>query len=132
MEKTILVTGKDTFLGNEISQFFLNQGQKAAVSVTPRKEAFPAVEQDRRLFVFPWSRRSAVSAKNFLLQSVHELGPLDEAWVVFSPDSETVPFHELPTLEIEESVDSQVKGFLFLARELLAYQTQNPSVRLHF
>ena len=132
MGKTILVTGKEGFLGNEISQHFLNQGCRVAVSVPSRKEAFPSVDQDRRLLQFPWSRRSAVAAKNFVLQTFQEFEGLDEAWVVVTPERESFGMAEMAPLALDESLDATVKGTLYLVRELLQRQAAQPSLVLRF
>lgn len=133
MEKTILVTGKETFLGSEISRFFLNQGCKTAVSIPSSQEGYPDVAQDRAFLAFPWNKRSSISAKNFILQTQHDLGPIDEAWLIFSLDHPAPgAFPELTTSELEEALDHQIKGFLFLTRELLALQGHRPELRLHF
>jgi len=132
MGKTILVTGKEGFLGNEISQHFLNQGCRVSASVPPRKEAFPSVDQDHRLLQFPWSRRSAVAAKNFLLQTIQEFDTLDEAWIVITPERESFGLSELAPLALDESLDGTVKGTLYLVRELLQRQASQPSLVLRF
>jgi hypothetical protein len=132
MGKTILVTGKEGFLGNEISQHFLNQGCRVAASVPPRKEAFPSVDQDRRLLLFPWNRRSAVAAKNFLLQALQEFETLDEAWILVTPDREAFSLGELAPLALDEALDSGPKGTLYLIRELVQRQAAFPGLVLRF
>lgn len=132
MEKTILVTGKDTYLGSEVSQFFLDQGCRVAATVAPRKEAYPTVELDNRLLVFPWTKRSPISAKNFILQTLNQFGSLQEAFVIFSPEKEAPSLPDVPVIEIEERIDAQFKGLVFLCRELLALQAQNPLLALNF
>ena len=132
MGKTILVTGKEGFLGNEISQHFLNLGYRVAASVPPRKEANLSISQDRRFLQFPWSRRSAVAAKNFVLQTVQEFGGLDEAWIIINPEREAFSLAELAPLALDEGLDSTVKGTLYLIRELLQHQTVHPSFVLRF
>ena len=132
MGKTILVTGKEGFLGNGISQFFLTQGCQVSVSVPPRKESFPSVDQDHRLLQFPWGRRSAVAAKNFVLRTLQEFGTLDEAWVVVTPERESFALGDLAPLAVDESLDASLKGTLYLVRELLQRQEQQPSLVLRF
>jgi len=127
-----LVTGKEGFLGNEISQHFLGQGYRVAVSVPPRKDGTPTLDQDRRLLQFPWSRRSAVAAKNFVLRTLQEFDQLDEAWVIITPDREVFNLAELAPLAIDENIDSGLKGTLYLVRELLQRQAIQPSLGLRF
>jgi NAD(P)-dependent dehydrogenase (short-subunit alcohol dehydrogenase family) len=132
MGKTILVTGKEGFLGNEISQHFLNQGCQVAASVPPRKESFPSVDQDHRLLQFPWTRRSAVAAKNFVLRTLQEFESLDEAWIVVTPERESFGIAELAPLALDEGLDGTVKGTLYLVRELLQRQANHPHFVLRF
>ena len=133
MEKTILVTGKDTFLGNEISKFFLGQGARVGVSITPRnQDSHPSLEQDERLLTVPWYRRSSISAKNLVLQTVNQLGPLDEAWIIFTQEHEKTALGETSASVLEESLDESLKGLVFLTRELLLAQAARPEFRLIF
>lgn len=133
MGKTILVTGKEGFLGNEISQHFLNQGCQVAVSVPPRKEAFPSVDQDHRLLQFPWSRRSAVASKNFVLSALQAFETVDEAWIIVTPEREAFGLAELAPLALDEGLDHTVKGTLYLVRELLQRQVgSSPTLRFVF
>lgn len=132
MGKTILVTGKEGFLGNEISQYFLNQGCQVAASVPPRKESYPSVDQDRRLLQFPWNRRSPVAAKNFVLQTLQEFESLDEAWIIVTPEREAFSLAELAPLAVDEGIDHTVKGTLYLARELLQRQVTQPGLVVRF
>ncbi|MEI8094804.1 MAG: hypothetical protein WCG80_11375 [Spirochaetales bacterium] len=132
MGKTILVTGKDSFLGNEITRSFLGQGHQVAVGVPARKEAFPSLDPGKQVFTFPWNRRSAVAAKNFVLQSELELGTLSEAWVLITPEREAFALNELPPLTIDETIDANVKGLVYLVRELVARQATQPQFALHF
>ncbi len=132
MEKTILVTGKDTYLGNEIARYFLDQGARVGTSVTPRQhEAALAPDQDDRLLLVPWYRNSAVSAKNLVWQTANKLGPLHEVWVILTLDKEGV-FLDSPPAVLEESLDASLKGLTFLTRELSTLQSTNPSLRIIF
>ena len=112
MGKTILVTGKEGFLGNEISQHFLGQGCRVAASVPPRKETYPSVDTEKGLLTFPWSRRSSVAAKNFRLQTLQEFGSLDEAWIIRTPDREAFGLAETAPLALDEGIDASLKGIL--------------------
>jgi len=132
MGKTILVTGKEGFLGNKISQHFLDQGYRVAASIPPRKDTFPSVEEEGRLFVFPWSRRSAVAAKNFVLQTLQELETLDEAWIIVTPEPDSFGLAEMAPLALDENLDGGIKGLLYLVRELLLRQVTQPSLVLRF
>lgn len=132
MGKTILVTGKEGFLGNEISQHFLNQDCRVVASVPPRKDTFPKLDPEGKLLQVPWNRRSPVAAKNFLLQAIQHFDSLDEAWLVITPEREAFVLAELAPLALDEGIDGVLKGTLYLVRELLQYQATHPSLVLHF
>ncbi|NNM54967.1 MAG: hypothetical protein HKM05_09625 [Spirochaetales bacterium] len=132
MEKTILVTGKDTYLGNEIARFFLDQGSRVGASVTPRQhEAALSLDQDERLLTIPWYRNSAVSAKNLVWQTANKLGPLNEVWVVLTLEKEGIFLESAPAI-LEEALDTGLKGLTFLTRELLSLQANNPALQIIF
>ena len=127
-----MVTGKEGFLGNEISQHFLNQGWQVSASVSPRTDTLPTMDHERRLLLFPWSRRSAVAAKNFVLRTLQEFETLDEAWLVITPEREALGLAEMAPLALDESLDGTVKGLLYLIRELLQRQAVQPKLVLRF
>lgn len=132
MEKTILVTGKDTYLGDETSRFFLDRGCCVSASVTARKEPFPAVDEDKNLLVFSWNKRSPIGAKNFVLETLARFESIDEAYLFFAPEKEALSLVDLSVTELEDRIDSQLKGLTFLTRELLALQARQPKLGLNF
>lgn len=132
MGKTILVTGKEGFLGSEIAQHFLNQGCPVAVSVPYRNDALLQCEGTPPLLQFPWNRRSPVAAKNFLLQTLQKFNTLDEAWIVVTPERDAFGLAELAPLALDENIDASLKGPLYLVRELLQYQISHPNLTLRF
>jgi hypothetical protein len=77
-----------------------------------------------------WNRRSALSARTLVLHARNLFGRLDEAIVFFSPIRDSVPFHDSSIVSIENRTDAEVKGFLFLIRELLAAFQQQGRGRL--
>jgi len=104
MGKTILVTGKESFLGNEIVRHLLNQGCQVAVHDRPR---------------------TAAAAKNLILQTVHKHDSIDEAWLIISPERETYDVTDLPPAALDGGLDA-VKNTLYLVRELLARHAVAP------
>jgi NAD(P)-dependent dehydrogenase (short-subunit alcohol dehydrogenase family) len=69
----------------------------------------------------PWNRRSPLSARSVLLRAVNVLGTLDEAIIVYSSEDKFRPFHELTAAEMEAKIDADVKGYLFIMKEVLAH-----------
>ncbi len=132
MGKTILVTGKETFLGNEIAQHFLSQGCRVAAAVSPRKEVPQNTDRERRLVHFAWTGTSPAAAKNLILQTTQTFDSLDEVWLVISPERESYALNDLGPPAIDSGLDT-VKGALYLVRELLNRQAVQPlSLRFVF
>jgi len=125
MGKTILVTGKENFLGNEIAQHFLNQGYQVAAAASPRKEAAQTADREHRLVHFSWSGASPAAAKNLILQTIQNFDSLDEAWLVISPERESYALTDLGPPAIDGGLDT-VKGTLYLVRELLNRNAVQP------
>jgi hypothetical protein len=71
--------------------------------------------------VLEWNRRSPVSAQSVLLECRSLMGGLESAIVVFASSRDNRAFHEAPAGYIEETVDTGLKGYMFLLRELLGY-----------
>lgn len=126
MEKTILVTGKDTFLGSELCRHFREAGQSVVTTHQPRTGSGPDWGQEEGLELLAWSRRSAVSTKNVALALDSCTPPLSEVYVIFSPGSEKSLFHEVQLSELESKIDDQSKGFAFLSRELISLALRKP------
>ena len=70
--------------------------------------------------IISWNRRSALSARSVLLHATNLFGRLDEAVIVFSPTPDTSTFHESSIVGIEDRIDAEVKGYLYILRETVA------------
>jgi hypothetical protein len=127
MGKTILVTGKENFLGNEIAQHFFNQGFQVAASVSARKDATVTTDREHRLVQLPWSGASPAAAKNLVLQTIQNFNSLDEAWLVITPEREPYSLTELAPPTIDGGID-MAKSTLYLVRELLNRHTVQPLI----
>ncbi|OHD14878.1 MAG: hypothetical protein A2Z96_07195 [Spirochaetes bacterium GWB1_48_6] len=132
MGKTILVTGKDTFLGNEIIQILQGAGNKIASTVQPRPDSTVHWDIPDQHLVLPWNRRSSLSSKNLLSDILARFGTLDEVWLVLSPELDSRPAGAVPLVELDEKLDLGVKGFFCLLRELTTYGKINPHLEINF
>jgi len=132
MAKTILVTGREGYLSGEIAQHFLNLGCRVAVSASRRTEGPAPSEKERKLLQISWNRASAASCKNLLFKIDQDFTALDEVWIVVSPEREALSLSDLTASAIDETLDVQIKGLLYLVRELVQRQLSSPRLALHF
>ena len=117
MEQACLVTGKSSELLAEVVNEAAARDRRVLIARSGPLETFTPPEG---VSTISWNRRSALSARSVVLHGQNLYGRLDEAVVVFSPVRESVPFHESSIVSIENRTDAEVKGYLFMVRELVA------------
>jgi len=122
MGRVVFITDIDTSLGNQLVSLYLESGDRVFATSTNEDalSSFNQVAGDS-LKVLQWKRRSPVSARNMVLRALAAFDAIDVLILLGPPDLGNVPLLQLEAADIEEEVDSWVKGSLFLARELLAY-----------
>lgn len=122
MERTLLITGRQSPLADDLLQEALSRSFSVLATYDPTlgEPEVPDDFSDDLVYV-EWNRRSPISARSVLLQAENVAGTLEEVFVVYSAEGVTVPFHETQASRIEEAVDGAVKGYLFLLREALSH-----------
>lgn len=130
MKGTMLITGRESALGAAlIEQAVAGEWRVVTTTETSPKKRSPrgkAKESERsdeseRLLVVPWTRESALSARNVLLRGLSTFDGIDEAIVVHGIAREARPLHDIAVSAIQQGIDLQIKGDLFLVREVLRY-----------
>lgn len=116
MGRGCLITGKSTDLLAEVVRVADQRGRD---SVVARSGQF-TVSDNQNASTISWNRRSALSARSVVLHAQNLYHNLNEAIVVYSVVHETTPFHESSIVALENRTDAEVKGYLFLLRELVA------------
>ncbi|MFW5689100.1 MAG: hypothetical protein ACOC1U_05935 [Spirochaetota bacterium] len=117
MEQACLVTGKSSELLAEVVHEVVARDRKVLLA---RSGPLEIPVEGEAIATVSCNRRSALSARSIVLQAQNLYGRLEEAVIVFSPVRESVPFHESSIVSIENRTDAEVKGYLFLIRELVA------------
>lgn len=118
MEPACLVTGKSNELLAEVVLAAAARSRRVLVARSGPLELRGVGEEIKSV---SWNRRSALSARTTTLHARNLFGRLDEAIIVFAPVVESAPFHESSIVGIENRTDAEVKGYLFLLRELVAH-----------
>ena len=118
MERACLVTGKSGPLLAEIVRQAAARQRQILLTRSGRMDS--GAHEDDAISTIAWNRRSALSSRSVLLHATNLFGRLDEAVVVFAPAHDTATFHESSIVGIEDRIDAEVKGYLYILREILA------------
>ena len=122
MNRVAFISDIDTSLGNELVRLYLEAGDRVFATSTGQ-EALSSFNEvaGESLKVSQWNRRSPVSARNMLLKAVNGFDAVDELILLGPPESQSTPLLQVGLGEIEDEIDTWLKGSLFLVREFLAY-----------
>ncbi len=116
MEKVVLVSESESFIGRSLINILLEKGcQVIAVATgdeTPDSET-------ERLITLSWNPASWFSTKAIVRESLRLFNHIDAAWIIHSSDKITKPFAEIDSSDIERTLEHTIKGSIALSRELL-------------
>jgi NAD(P)-dependent dehydrogenase (short-subunit alcohol dehydrogenase family) len=103
----------------DLVQGALSGNDRVIATLDPGTEQ-PPIEPDwqQNLHYVVWNRRSPLSARNLINDGLNRFERIDEVFVVFAPEGNGTAFHELSSADIEENLDVNFKGYLFLLKEL--------------
>lgn len=133
MAKTFLVTGTPSKLTVDMAHECLAAKHNVMLTIEPGTEA-PAIPAglEENLHYVEWNRRSPISARFVLLQALNQGIAIDHAVVVWTPRLDRTVFHEDNAAVIEERIDYDIKGFLFMVKELLLHFQKQGSGTITF
>jgi hypothetical protein len=118
MEKACLVTGKSGPLLVEIVRCMEDLQHRTLVTRSGQMDLGDINEESTS--VIAWNRRSALSARSVLLHASNIFGRLNEAIIVFGAAPDTTTLHESSIVGIEDRIDAEVKGYIYILRETLS------------
>ena len=119
MKRKILIAGLDSALKTKLTKLFMNGNYKVAVTInSSNKKVNPGTSN---LIEIPWNNRSPLSAKNIILECQNKMEGFDDILNIFSSEQNNKPIHEISSAEIESSIDSNLKGNLFILKEVILY-----------
>lgn len=122
MEQSVLITGKQSTFTDDLIQESTKRVSRVFASYD-QTDTPPEVPDTfgETLNYIPWTRRSLISARSLILSiDQSDLVP-SRAIVVCAPEGLNSSLHETEPVKIEEAIDSAVKGYLFVIRELVSY-----------
>lgn len=119
MKRKILITGLDSNLKTKLVELFLGNNFIVAVSINSQNKK--RKQKNDRLIEIPWNSRSPLSAKNMILDCQNKMGGLDDALTIFSSEHNNKPIHEISSSDIENTIDTSLKGNIFILKEIILY-----------
>ena len=119
MGKTFLIAGTWAAVTMELIQGALSRKDRVVAALDPGT-AQPPIEPDweKNLRYLPWSRRSPISSKTFVLNGANAFERIDEVLLVYDPGEGSRVLHETSLADIEENLDENLKGYFFLLKEV--------------
>ena len=119
MKRKILITGLDSELKTKLTRLFLDGDYRVAVTISTRKKK--ANPDTDNYIEIPWNNRSPLSAKDLILECQNRMEGFDNALTIFSSKQSNKPIHEISSAEIENTIDSGLKGNIFILKEIIQY-----------
>ncbi len=127
MGKTILVTGIHNPSGETLTNRLLKGGH-AVFGVSPVSSDPFAREKDNPSYRYcRWNENSPLSSRNVILSGLNAFSEITDAFIMYEPQVDSRPFHELPTAAVSSAVDVSAKGHFYLVRDVLRYFVQRGS-----
>ncbi|TFG62797.1 MAG: hypothetical protein E4H36_07175 [Spirochaetales bacterium] len=125
MDRTVLIASRENFLVYELTRRYLEKNYNVicTISKSSLPDDFGSVEENfsKSLLNLDINWKSPLSVRSLLLKGLTKFGSFQESIIIHSPVGEIRPLHEVPMGSIEEIVDSGIKGFIFLLKELLSH-----------
>ncbi|MDC7220630.1 MAG: hypothetical protein PQJ59_11910 [Spirochaetales bacterium] len=132
MSEVVLIAGSETLLGRKIVEKELARGNRVAAPVNSSKESGSGESSRENLLVVPWNRSSLFSAKTVIQETVRLWGIPDRAYIIDNSNRETAPFTDLSLADLDDTVDREIKGFLYLTNQLINTLKKKNSSSLFF
>ena len=122
MEQTFLIAGNQAKINSDIAQEILSLKHRALITLEPDTEG-PTIPPglESNLHYVEWNRRSPISARFVILQALNKQIEIDHAVLLFTPRNIKESIQEMSSATVEEKIDFDVKGYLFLLKELINY-----------
>jgi NAD(P)-dependent dehydrogenase (short-subunit alcohol dehydrogenase family) len=123
VKKTILILGKPSPLLEELTNIYLTRGCTVAVTAADShsEACIPAEDENPNLLRLGLNRRSPLSNRACLINTLTAFESIDEAILVHTATGDSRPVHELPAADVEALVDNSIKGVFYSLKEIISY-----------
>jgi NAD(P)-dependent dehydrogenase (short-subunit alcohol dehydrogenase family) len=133
MKKSVLITGGNTFLGQQLVEQYIRQDWSVATAVAANTEAGEQKQELKEsLLIIPWNRNSIFSAKTVVREASRSFGQIDEFIILHQPPVINTAFEETAITELDDVVDECINGTVYLTREILDYCADKNDILLSY
>ncbi len=133
MAKTLVILGGETLLGRRLIELYLDSAWKVIVPVPGEKESLQGPAKAREnLIQIPWNPSSLISAKMVFREGQKKFGLPDLAIIVNPEPAEETSAHLEDTAAMEQCLNSNIHGNLYLLKEIQDAFTRRGSGAMGF
>ncbi|MFP4432106.1 MAG: hypothetical protein ACOCW6_05000 [Spirochaetota bacterium] len=117
MSTALLIAG----FSEQLIRACVSEGQRKGFEILAALPVSSSLAEfaDPAVTAITWTPRSAISAKSLILKAYNRSQNLSEALLVVEIPQVSRAFHEASYSDLDQMIDTYVKGPVFLARELL-------------
>ena len=122
MTRGILLAGNESPLFSATAAEAEKRVEKYAAALIYNPAAVkPGELKSEKMIPIVWNPGSSISGRTLLLSAENWMGQVNDAILICQPPSMYKPAESLAPADIESHVNSQIKGWFFLIRELAIY-----------
>ena len=133
MNSAVLLTGTPSKLLVDLAHECLSRKKNVLMTTEPGVEspAIPSGLEDN-LHYIEWNRRSPISSRFVLLQAGNKNFEIEHTILVISSKVDRSNFHDANAAFLEERIDFDIKGHLFMIKEILSHIIKRGSGSITF
>jgi hypothetical protein len=121
MQQKILIAGNSSEMLNSLVEKAVDRQFDILVAQDEEEKEKPDDTSGQSPSRFLWNRRSPLASRSILLECLNTFGNIDEAILVCAPSFESEVFHTTSVTRYEDIIDSFIKSYIFLSKELIGY-----------
>lgn len=132
MDETILITGNQSPVSLNLAKKYLSEGYNVVVTLDQEadKLAYASVSDDAIDFI-RFDRRSPIAAKALFLDFQNRSCEFQNIFYVVAGFPSDQTLHNLLSNEIEGRIDSDLKGYVFFAKEAVKFFEKSHSTSIN-
>ncbi len=122
MDETLLITGNQSPLSRSLVSRLLKNQRKVIAGIERENEEiiFPDADEES-LILLEHERRSPISSRSLFLELSNRKITVNHLLIVQSIMATDETIQSISSRQIEERIDGDIKGFMFLVKEAMAY-----------
>jgi hypothetical protein len=111
---TVFISDRSNPLSEALINEALKGGHQVFTTVADGK-----IIREQNVTEIPFNPRSSLSARSLLLKIQKETQQIDHCIFIHSPKGSNAAYHDMPVGILDEETDVQIRGMLYLSREMI-------------